>query len=141
MRFTTCRTNTRPMSRCHTPLVEICDTTTQIRLDLGSCGICSTTPTALLLRKGGCPEYETVCIEPEPVQTQCCPTIPRSNKRQVEVAKPSIIYPLHEIAPNGESVYVLDGKMKAMGYGRWHGVILLEDENTYPAREIPHLRG
>lgn len=124
------------MLRCHVPLITICDTTTEIKLDLGSCGICATTPAALLLRKGGCAEYETVCTPPK---NPCCGVIDNrpvywGSKRSVEKPKPSIIYPLHEIDPQGMSVFVLDTKLKELGYGRWHATVLLLDEAQIPAQ-------
>lgn len=131
-----CKSNKSPISRCHVPLIEICDTTSQIKLDLGSCGVCSTKPAALLLRKGGCVEWQTECVPP-PDQS-CCGVVDNrpvfyGSKRSMEKLKPSIIYPLHEIDPQGMSVFVLDGKLKELGYGRWHAVVLLADDGTLPA--------
>lgn len=125
---------TSTMSRCHTPLIEICDTTSQIKLDLGSCGICSTAPAALWLRKGGCVQYETVCEPPKP---ECCGVIDNRpvnylRKQTRPTPMPSVLYPLHEIDPQGMSVFVLDGKMKELGYGRWHATVLLLDEAKAP---------
>lgn len=129
-----CSSFNSPLSRCHVPLIEICDSTTQIKLDLGSCGICATTPTALLLKKGGCIEWETICETPK---NTCCGVIDNrppffGSKRAVEKPKPSIIYPLHEIDPQGLSVFALDGKLKELGYGRWHGTILLTYDHKMP---------
>lgn len=120
-------------SRCHTPLIEICDNTSQIKLDLGSCGLCSETPAVLLLRKGGCREWETVCEPPR--SDTCCGVIDNrpvywGSKQVIEKPKPSIIYPLHEIDPQGMSVFVLDDKLKKLGYGRYHASILLVDGDT-----------
>lgn len=134
MRTMNCNNGTNSMGRCHTPLIEICDTTSQIKLDLGSCGICSTKPAALWLRKGGCVEYETVCELPK---LECCGVIDNRpvsylTKQSRPIPKPSVLYPLHEIDPQGMSVFVLDGKMKDLGYGRWHAVVLLLDDATAP---------
>lgn len=131
-----CNSNRNHIRRCHVPLIEICDSTSQIKLDLGSCGGCSTTPTALLLRKGGCTEWETVCEPPR--SSPCCGVVDArptywGSKRAVEKPKPSIIYPLHEIDPQGMSVFVLDGKLRELGYGRYHAVVLLADDSTLPA--------
>lgn len=131
-----CKKSASPMTRCNTPLIQICDTTTQIKLDLGSCGVCATKPAALLLRKGGCTEWETVCEPPR--DNPCCGVIDNrpvywGSKRAVEKPKPSIIYPLHEIDPTGLSVFVLDGKLKELGYGRWHAIVLLADDGTLPS--------
>lgn len=124
-----------PMQRCHIPLIEICDSTGQIKLDLSSCGVCAETPAALLLRKGGCAEWMTIC---EPPRTECCGVVDNrpvywGSKRAVEKPKPSVIYPLHEIDPEGMSVFVLDDKLKELGYGRYHAVVLLADDGTLPA--------
>ena len=131
-----CNNNRNHIRRCHVPLIEICDSTSQIKLDLGSCGGCSTTPAALLLRKGGCTEWETVCEPPR--SSPCCGVVDArptywGSKRAVEKPKPSIIYPLHEIDPQGMSVFVLDGKLRELGYGRYHAVVLLADNGTLPA--------
>lgn len=122
--------------RCHTPLIEVCDTTTQIKLDLSSCGVCMAKPAALLLRKGGCVEYEVECVPPPP--QPCCGVIDArptywGSKRAVEKPKPSVLYPLHEIDPEGMSVFVLDGKLKTLGYGRWHAQVLLLDKDNTPS--------
>lgn len=137
MRISNCNRAYKPISRCHTPLIAICDTTTQIKLDLLSCGICATTPSALLLRKGGCTEWETVC---DPPRTDCCGVVDArpvfyGAKRAVPKPKPSIIYPLLEVNPEGLSVFALDGKLKELGYGRYHGIILLAD--TLPTHRPP----
>lgn len=131
-----CDSNRNRISRCHVPLIEICDSTSQIKLDLGSCGGCATTPAALLLRKGGCTEWETVCEPPR--SNPCCGVVDArptywGSKRAVEKPKPSIIYPLHEIDPQGMSVFVLDSKLRELGYGRYHVVVLLADDGTLPA--------
>lgn len=131
-----CNNNRNHIRRCHVPLIEICDSTSQIKLDLGSCGGCSTTPAALLLRKGGCTEWETVCEPPR--SNPCCGVVDArptywGSKRAVEKPKPSIIYPLHEIDQQGMSVFVLDGKLRELGYGRYHAVVLLADDGTLPA--------
>lgn len=127
--------NSSSMTRCHVPLIEICDNTSQIKLDLGACGVCATTPAALLLRKGGCVEWETVCAPP---RMECCGVVDArpvyfGSKRAVEKPKPTIIYPLHEIDPTGLSVFVLDGKLKELGYGRYHAVVLIADDGMLPA--------
>ena len=123
--------HSKTMRRCHTPLIEICDTTTQIKLDLGSCGVCTAKPAALILQKSGCVEYETVCDPP--VKTPCCGVIDNrpaywGNKRTVEKPKPSVIYPLHEIDPQGMSVFVLDSKLKELGYGRYRASVVITDK-------------
>lgn len=130
MRSYRCRYNEFPQPHCRTPLIEICDSTTRIELDLGSCGICATTPTALLLRKGGCVEWETICVPTEPPSCGCCPGVPDHQIISRPVPKPAVLYPLHEIDPNGMSVFVLDGKLKEFGYGRYHGVIMLGEQET-----------
>ena len=125
---------TKHMGRCHTPLIEICDTTSQIKLDLGSCGVCATKPAALWLKKGGCIEYEVVCEQPK---LNCCDVVDNRpvsylTKQSRPIPKPSILYPIHEVDPQGMSVFALDGKMKDLGYGRWHAIILLLDNATAP---------
>lgn len=123
-----CSGISRGMQRCHVPLIEICDATSQLKLDLGSCDACQHGDTALLLRKGGCPEWETVC-DPLP-STPCCgagASTTYGHRRVVEKPKPSIIYPLHEVDAAGMSVYVLDGKLNKLGYGRYNAFILLVD--------------
>lgn len=113
------------MSRCVTPLIEICDTTSRIKLDLSACGVCEASPAALLLREKGCDEYETIC---EPVPQVCC-GVPMTNPpmRRVQVLKPknAVIYPLHEIDTDGQSVFILDNKLKTLRYGRLEAVVLL----------------
>lgn len=115
----------RAVSRCHTPLIELCDDTSQIKLDLGACHPCAGKATALLLRKGGCTEYETVCEEIED-DTCCGSTSRRVVKRAVPKPRPTVIYPLHEVNPMGASVFVLDGKLKTLGYGRYEAVVLVD---------------
>lgn len=126
-----CKTNTRG-SRCFTPLIEICPSTSQILLDLDSCGGCPAIP-ALLLRRGGCVEQELVCEPPpEPQVCGCCPTLTK-RPRWVTKTQPSVIYPLHDIDCNGMYVFVLDDKLMELGFGRLEATILVEDDGTYPA--------
>lgn len=134
MRTTNCCGSNKSMGRCFTPLIEICDRTSQIKLDLGSCGICPLTPAALLLQKAGCPEWETVC-EP-PTDQSCCGLVDNrpvywGSKYAVEKPKPSVLYPLHEIDPEGLSVFVLDDKLKQLGYGRYNAQILIGAPEQY----------
>lgn len=130
MRFSTCRYNSFPLPRCRTPLIEICDTTTRIELDLLSCGICATTPVGLLLRRAGCVEWETVCVPRDPPSCGCCPGIPDMIQISRPKPMPSVLYPLHEIDPNGMSVFVLDDKLKEAGYGRYHGIVIIGNQET-----------
>lgn len=128
-----CNRHNNVMGRCHTPLISICDSTSQIKLDLGACGLCSPTPTSLVLQKGGCTEWETVCEPPR--KDPCCGVVDNrpiywGSKRAVEKPKPTIIYPLHEIDPQGMSVFVLDGKLKQLGYGRWHATVFVDNQPT-----------
>lgn len=130
-----CNSSRKPISRCHVPLIEICDSTSQIKLDLGACGLCATTPAALLLRKGGCVEWETVCLPPP--TNPCCGVVDArptywGSKRAVEKPKPAIVYPLHEIDAQGFSVFALDNKLKTLGYGRYHATVLLVNEEALP---------
>lgn len=128
MRTSNYYSNRRTMVRCHVPLISICDNTSQIKLHLGACGICAGTPAALWLRKGGCTEWETVCTTPR--QSPCCGVVDNrpvywGSKSVVEKPKPSIIYPLHEIDTQGMSVFVLDDKLKELGYGRYRATVML----------------
>lgn len=125
-----CRRNSYPQPWCRTPLIEICDTTTRIELDLGLCGICAETPAALLLRKGGCVEWETVCVETKPVHCGCCPGVPDRIQVSRMKPKPAVLYPLHEVSPEGLAVFVLDGKLREFGYGLYNGVILIGEQET-----------
>lgn len=129
MRISHLCNNSSSISRCHVPLIEICDSTSQIKLDLGSCRPCTATQTALLLVKGGCTEWEVVCDQ-QPTMP-CCGVVDARpklfNKRLVEKPKPSVIYPIHEIDSHGMSVFVLDGKLKELGYGRYKAKILVQD--------------
>lgn len=132
MHFSNSCSRTRTMRRCHTPLIEICDNTSQIKLDLGSCGACAARPAALLLQKGGCTEYEVVC---EQQTLECCGVIDNrpityQTKQSRPIPKPSVLYPLHEIDTQGMSVFVLDGKMRILGYGRLHAVVLLLNDTS-----------
>lgn len=132
------------LSRCHTPLIEICDRVSQIKLDLGSCDLCAAQATALLLRKAGCVEYETVCEEvPSEV---CCGVVdnrPHSRiiKRTVAKPKPSVSYPLHEIDSQGLSVFVLDDKLKTLGYGRYQAVLMLDGCETDIVFDVDYVCG
>lgn len=142
----TCGCVQRTRSRCVTPLIQLCDTTSQIRLDLGSCSPCSPEATALIIRKGGCKEYETVCVEPEPRPATscgcgCCPTIPLpfGNKRTVEIPKPTLVYPLHEVDSEGMSVFALDGKLKQLGYGRYHAAVMVNGVETQLRFDIDYV--
>lgn len=134
------------VGRCHTPLIEICDSTTQIKLDLNSCHPCSAKPTALLLRKGGCTEYEEIYEE---VKSECCGVIDNRYtskwiKRVIPKLKPSITYPLHEIDPDGMSVFSLDDKFKLLGYGRFLAVVLVDNIETnlvFDVNYIPSFAG
>lgn len=127
--------------RCQSlvPLIELCDGMSQLKLNLSGCGECSTPISALLLRKGGCIEYEVVC-EPAPILT-CCGVVdnrPQTHmvKRSRQTPKPAIIYPLHTINEQGLSVFVLDGKLKELGYGRWHAVLLTGEKTNYKKTDM-----
>lgn len=125
----TCSNGSRP--RCRVPLIELCGAPGRLKLDLASCGPCAAAPAALLLTKAGCPEYETVCVEPEP--RPCCGAVDArpaglGSRRQVEKPRPRLIYPLLEIDADGMSVFVLDDKLAKAGYGRWRAEVLLGGE-------------
>lgn len=123
-------TDGRP--RCRVPLIEICPATSQIRLDLSLCDPCSPSTLALLIRKGGCAERVLVCEQPELVPCGCCPQLP-PRPRWVEVPRPFVIYPLHEVDCNGLAVFVLDEAMETLGAGRLEAVVLLAVDDTSPA--------
>ncbi len=132
------------LGRCLSPLIEICDSTSQIKLDLGACDPCATKPTALLLKRAGCVEYETICEE-VPAEV-CCGVIdnrPHSRiiKRSVPKPKPSVLYPLHEIDPQGMSVFVLDGKLKELGYGRYNAVVMVDNCETELVFDVDYICG
>lgn len=139
-----CSNRQKRFGRCHTPLIEICDTTSQIKLDLGKCDPCSVKPTALLIKQGGCVEYETICEE---VDTQvCCGVIDnrpysRIIKKSVPKPKPSVLYPLHEVDPQGMSVFVLDGKLKQLGYGRYNAVVMIDGYETELRFDVDYVCG
>lgn len=135
-----CRRSNYPEPHCFIPLIEICDTTTRIELDLTSCDICADVPTSLLLRKGGCVEWETICVPVEPVSCGCCPGVPDTVQISREKPKPAVLYPLHEIDVDGYSVFVLDDKLKEAGYGRYHGVILIGEEETDLRIDVDYVR-
>ena len=75
------------LGRCLSPLIEICDSTSQIKLDLGACDPCATKPTALLLKRAGCVEYETICEE-VPAEV-CCGVI--DNRPHSRIIKRSVL--------------------------------------------------
>lgn len=151
------RTGRAGCQRAFTPLIEICDSTSQIKLDLGACDPCTAKPTALLLRRAGCEEYETICEEVE--AEVCCGVIdsrwgvragdtsghirPHSRiiKRSVPKPKPSVLYPLHEIDPQGMSVFVLDGKLKELGYGRYNAVVMVDNCETELTFDVDYICG
>lgn len=112
------------------PLIKLTDCDGRLSLKLASC-LCTATPTALLLTRAGCVEYEQV------VQTKmcknhsfgCCPPVclPTTTVINKAKVKPSITYPLHEIDCENNAVFVLDGKLKKLGYGRYTAQILHGD--------------
>ena len=139
-----CRVGRAGCQRAFTPLIEICDSTSQIKLDLGACDPCATKSTTLLLRRAGCVEYETICEE-VPAEV-CCGVIdnrPHSRiiKRSVPKPKPSVLYPLHEIDPRGMSVFVLDGKLKELGYGRYNAVVMIDNCETELVFDVDYICG
>lgn len=136
--FNCCVGNKNYLSWCHKPLIEVCDTTSQINLDLVSCEPCSKHEVYLMLEKAGCPEYEVVC---EPRPQPCCGVIDArpmtwGQKRVIEKPRARVFYPLHEINSKGLSVFVLDEKIKELGYGRVKGEILLVYEPLPTNREF-----
>ena len=142
MRTMNCENNR--LMRCHTPLIEICDSTSQIKLDLGSCDPCAVSAVSLVLERAGCVEYETICEE-VPAEV-CCGVIdnrPHSRiiKRTVPKPKPSVIYPLHEIDPQGISVFVLDGKLKQLGYGRYKATVYVDGCATALVFDVDYVCG
>lgn len=141
---TTCRDN---IGRCHTPLIEICDTTSQIKLDLASCGACATEVTGLLIQKAGCTEWIIECEPPEEYRTVCCGNMvvrmPSNHytKRAIEKPKPAVLYSIHEIDNDGMSVFVLDGKLKELGYGRYTAILVTDDGPTDVVFNINYIKG
>ena len=114
------------MIRCFTPLIELTDCDGRLFVNLGNCN-CSK-PTELVLYQAGCTEYETYC-EVEPCTNHsfgCCScfTLPRVVQKVREVPKRSISYPLHEVDEHGNATFVLDGKLKELGFGRYEAHIV-----------------
>lgn len=44
----------------------------------------------------------------------------------VAIPKASVTYPLHDTDCDGRAVFVLDGKLKQLGYGRYHAQVFHE---------------
>lgn len=127
-------TLTPRFKRCLTPLLRLTDCDSRIEFDMGECGNsasgCGSVPTSLVLEQAGCPEYETVVEQVTCTNrgfgcdNDCLP--PQIIERQVEKPKASITYPLHEF--DGRlAIFILDGKLKTFGYGRYKAWLLFED--------------
>lgn len=135
MCITNCATNSNSLKRCFTPLIPLCDSHTEIKLNLGLCDPCGVRPTTLKIAPQVCSqeEFEYTCDD-EPIQTGCCPTSQliarREQKKLTPIAKPFVIYPLHEINNEGLAVFVLDDSLKQLGYGRLNAVILVDGQET-----------
>lgn len=110
-----------PSPRCRIPLIEICDSVTQLRLDFGRCNPCAMGASVLRLTKADCPKYETVCETVEEKVGCGCNTRTELTVRErtVEIPQRAVEYPLHGITAEGVSVFVLDGKLRELGYGRY----------------------
>lgn len=117
------------MRKCLTPLIPLTDCTGRLAINLGDCN-CSNEITHLVITQGGCDTYQEVVHykECEPRGWGCCPNvcIPQVVVETVPVPKASITYPLHEMDCDGNAVFVLDGKLGQLGYGRYHAKILHE---------------
>ena len=129
-----CRVSSRLLPRCHRPLIRLCRADRQLRLDLNDCGPCGTAPAALLLQRGGCPEYEERCEIPT-VPCGCVTFQWPPVLRRVEKPRPSVVYPLHEIDPEGLAVFVFDDKLWELGPGRYEATVLLLADDE-PARRL-----
>lgn len=126
--------NNTDATRCKRPLIELCDNTSVIKLDLVACNPCERNASQLLLRKCVPDEFEIVCLDAEDVEP-CCGVIDhrlsaRKLKGIAAKPKPSVLYPLHEIDAAGKSVFVLDDKLKELGYGRYEAFVFVEGCDT-----------
>lgn len=85
--------------------------------------MCEPPNLALRISQAGCPKYETVC---EPHEPWCCGIVDNRPpiKKQVELPKKSIIYPLLEQNGAGEYVFALDDKLRNLGFGRLQGMVI-----------------
>lgn len=119
--------------RCLTPLLRLTDCDSRIEFDMGECsktGGCGSVPTSLVIEQASCPEYETVIEQVECTNrgfgcdTACLP--PQIIERQVEKPKASITYPLHEF-DGSLAIFILDGKLKTMGYGRYKARLMYDN--------------
>lgn len=112
------------MMKCLTPLIPLTDCDGRLAINLGTC-TCSPTATELILIKAGCTEYDEVvevgtCDHSFGCGCSCVPTV---KIKQVERPKMSITYPLHEFDCDGNAVFVIDGKLKTLGYGRYNAIV------------------
>lgn len=115
------------MRKCFNPLIPLTDCDGRLSLDLGG-RHCSSTTTHLVITQGGCDTYEDVVHYKtcEPRGWGCCANVclPNIVVETVVVPKASITYPLHEVDCDGQAVFVLDGKLKQLGYGRYHAQVV-----------------
>lgn len=130
------------MRKCFTPLIPLTDCDGRLSLDLGNCN-CSSEVTHLVITQGGCTEYEEkihfkTC---EPRGWGCGSAIypPTLVVEDVPIPKASIIYPFHDTDCNGNAVFVLDGKLKKLGYGRYHAEVI-HDGNCISQFDIDYYR-
>ena len=117
------------MRKCFTPLIPLTDCDGRLSLDLGDCN-CSSEVTHLVLTQGGCDKYEEVVHykECEPRGWGYCSNVclPMAVVETVAIPKASVTYPLHDTDCDGRAVFVLDGKLKQLGYGRYHAQVFHE---------------
>ena len=123
------------MLRCHKPLAVITDCDGRFFVQLDDCSSCTKPPTELVIMQGGCVEYEqkveyTKC---QPRSFGCCtPQVCSAPQvKLVEKPRATLVYPLHEVDDDNRAVFVLDGKLKALGYGRYTTQINFDDCPPY----------
>lgn len=111
---------------CRVPLIKLTDCDGRIMVRLSNCD-CTAETTELRIIRDGCKEFQEKVIIDNCVNHSfgcCTPCLPSVRVVQEEVPKPTVTYPLHEIDCNGRAVFVFDGKLKAMGYGRYKAEIV-----------------
>ena len=122
------------ISRCRKPLLSLCGDVSRITIALGECPPCPPEVISLRIEQDGCPEYRDVCVE-EVITLRCfCDTVVEDTVTKIvreEIPKRGVTYPLHEIDPKGNAVFVLDSKLKELGTGRYSGIVDLGDCGCY----------
>lgn len=112
--------------RCRRPLLNICGDVSRIAVAMGQCQSCPPEAVSLRIEQAGCEEIEEYCEEVvTAIGCFCGDPVEFTNTRikQRVIPKAGVTYPLHEINTVGEAVFILDNKFRAMGPGRYVGII------------------